>query len=126
MVALGRQRRSRAGTSGDRSRSCRRLRRSPLIASIESGQIYQVTGRWQILLVLCFAQNKIEIWKRWKFRDQHRGLNQLGKIDILRLWQLRCARAHDYHLPCAEWSSLAGMMFERDAAVTFEDDEFDP
>ena len=85
-----------------------------------------MTARWQILLVLRFAQNEIETWKRPKFTDQQRGLNQLGKIDILRFWQLRRTRAHDYHLPGVQRSSLVRMMFEGDAGVALEDDEFDP
>src|SRR5206468_9142394 len=95
-------------------------------ASIHAGRIYQGSAGREILLVLRFAQNEVEIWKRWELRDQKRGLNQLGKIDILRFWQLRCTRAHHYHLPGAERASLARMMFERDSGVAFEDNEFDP
>src|SRR6516162_9146128 len=91
------------------SRSRARRNRSSLIANIKPSRIYRGSSWWPIRLVLCFAQNEIEIWKRRKFRDQRRGLNQAGKNDILRLWQLRRAGAHDYHLSCVEWSSLAGI-----------------
>jgi len=61
----------------------RTLRRSLLIASIKAGRIYQVAARWRILLILRLAQKEIETWKWRELRDQQRGLNQLGKIDIL-------------------------------------------
>src|SRR4029453_6229746 len=119
-------------TSGSRNLSIKPgLRRalsfcsSPLIASLEASWIYRAATEWRNLLIIGFGQNQVQIWEPRKSGDQQRGLNQLGKIDILRLRQLCRTGAHHYHLPGVERSSLARMMFERHATVAFEDYEFD-
>ena len=67
-------------------------RSSPLIASIEASGIYHAAARWRNRLIIGFGQNQVQIWQTRKPGDQERGLNQLGKIDILRFWQLRRTR----------------------------------
>jgi hypothetical protein len=77
-------------------------------------------------LIIGLGQNQGQVWQPRKPSDQQGGLNQLEKIDLLWFWQLRRIRAHHYHFSGTKRASLARMMFERNAGVAFEDDEFDP